>query len=216
MGTVASLDVRGAGAPVAEAAFSRATVWLHEVDRRFSTYRDDSEISRIDRGELPFEDASADVRWVLGRCVALRAETGGAFDERAGGRLDPSAFVKGWAAQRGAEILAEAGLTDFSLSVGGDVVVRGGALPSGSWRVGIQHPHDRGAIAAAIDVTDTAVATSGAYERGAHVLDPCTHELTCPPVSTCRITGGGCLNEPGGTRGHKKNTFGGNVSVSDQ
>src|SRR3954471_20955719 len=102
MGTVVSLDVRGTSAPAREAAFARAMAWLHEVDRRFSTYRDDSEISRIDRGELSVSAASRDVRWVRERCVALRNETGGAFDARAGGGLDPSALVKGWAVQRGA------------------------------------------------------------------------------------------------------------------
>jgi thiamine biosynthesis lipoprotein len=172
MGTVVSVDVRGAGRPIAEAALGRVTAWLHGVDRRFSTYRDDSEISRIDRGELPLATASTDVRWVLERCAALRRETGGAFDERAGGRLDPSAYVKGWAVQRGAEILSDEGLTDFCLNAGGDVVVRGGALPEPVWRVGIQHPRDRGAIAAAIGVTDMAVATSGTYERGGHLIDP--------------------------------------------
>jgi FAD:protein FMN transferase len=114
------------------------------------------------------------VRWILRRCAELRAETGGAFDERAGGHLDPSALVKGWAVQRAADLLWADGLTDFSLNAGGDVVVRGGALPEPVWRVGIQHPLDRGAIAAAVGVTDLAVATSGAYERGAHLLDPCT------------------------------------------
>jgi thiamine biosynthesis lipoprotein len=174
MGTVVSLDARGASASVAQAAFDRLMDWLRDVDRRFSTYRDDSEINRIDRGELAVADSSSDVRWVLDRCVALREETGGAFDERAGGRLDPSALVKGWAVQRGAEILVDGGLSDFSLNAGGDVVVRGGALPEPVWRVGIQHPRDRDAIAAAIAVTDAAVATSGSYERGQHLLDPRT------------------------------------------
>lgn len=174
MGTVVSLDVRGADAHVAEDAFRWLMTWLHVVDERFSTYRDDSEISRIDRGELPVAAASGDVQWVLDRCVALREETGGAFDVRAGGRLDPSALVKGWAVQRGAEILRAQGLTDFSLNAGGDVVVRGGALPERLWRVGIQHPLDPNAIAASISVTDLAVATSGAYERGGHLLDPRT------------------------------------------
>src|SRR4051794_26797629 len=174
MGTVVSLDVRGAADPVARAAFDQLVAWLRDVDQRFSTYGDDSEISRIDRGELHVADASDDVRWVLDRCAALRHETGGAFDERSGGRLDPSALVKGWAVQRGADTLAAAGLTDFSLNAGGDVVVRGGALPERAWRVGIQHPRERGAIAAAVAVTDVAVATSGAYERGAHLLDPRT------------------------------------------
>ena len=171
MGTVVSLDVRGGSAPDARAAFGRLMAWLHDVDARFSTYRAESEISRIDRGELPVAAASSDVRWALDRCAALRDETGGAFDERAAGRLDPSAFVKGWAVQRGAELLSAEGLTDFCLNAGGDVVVRGGALPEAAWRVGVQHPRDRAAVAAAIAVTDMAVATSGSYERGRHVLD---------------------------------------------
>jgi thiamine biosynthesis lipoprotein len=172
MGTVVTLDARGVSGAVAEAAFSRLTAWLHDVDRRFSTYRDDSEVNRIDRGELAASDASSDVRWVLERSATLREETGGAFDERAAGRLDPSALVKGWAVERGAEMLYAEGIEDFSLNAGGDLVVRGGALPEPVWRVGIQHPLERAAIAAAIGVTDAAVATSGAYERGGHILDP--------------------------------------------
>ena len=172
MGTVVSLDLRDASEARARAAFARVVGWLRDVDRRFSTYRPDSEISRLDRGELRLRDASGDVRRVLARCAALREETGGAFDECAGGRLDPSALVKGWAVQRGADMLVAAGHEDFSLNAGGDVVVRGGALPEPVWRVGIQHPRDRDAIAAAVAVTDAAVATSGAYERGAHILDP--------------------------------------------
>jgi thiamine biosynthesis lipoprotein len=168
MGTVVSLDARDTDAADAQAAFARLMVWLHDVDRRFSTYRPDSEVNRIDRGELPVAAASEDVRWVLDRCARLCAETGGAFDERARGRLDPSAFVKGWAVERGADLLQAEGLTDFSLNAGGDVVVRGDR----AWRVGIQHPRDRDALAMTIDVRNAAVATSGAYERGEHLIDP--------------------------------------------
>jgi thiamine biosynthesis lipoprotein len=185
MGTVVSLDARGAPSPVAQAAFDRLMDWLRGVDRRFSTYRGDSEISRIDRGELALAEASADVRWVLERCGELRNQTGGAFDARAGGRLDPSALVKGWSVERGAEIVCAEGLTDFSLNAGGDVVVRGGALPEQAWRVGIQHPYDRSAVAAAVRVTDMAVATSGAYERGRHLLDPRTG---VPPAGVVSVT----------------------------
>jgi FAD:protein FMN transferase len=173
MGTVVSFDVRGAraGADVAEAV-GDAVAWLHDVDARFSTYRDDSEIARIDRGALTVADATQDVRWVLGRCADLRAQTGGFFDERAGGRLDPSAFVKGWSVQRAAELLGVRGLTDFCVSAGGDLVVRGGALPQPRWRVGIQHPLAPGAVAAAVGASGLAVATSGTYERGEHIADP--------------------------------------------
>src|ERR1700712_104839 len=96
MGTVVSLDARGVDAGRAQAAFARVAAWLHEVDLRFSTYRDDSEIRRIDAGKLGVASASADVRFVLDRCAALRRTTDGAFDEYAAGPLDPSAFVKGW------------------------------------------------------------------------------------------------------------------------
>jgi thiamine biosynthesis lipoprotein len=183
MGTVVSLDARGCD-ETAE-AFARMSAWLAEVDARFSTYRAGSEISRLDRGELALSDASDDVREVLARCARLRRQTDGAFDERAGGGLDPSALVKGWAIERGASLLREAGLRDFALGAGGDVVVRGDSLPDERWRVGIQHPFDRAAIAATISVTDLAIATSGAYERGEHVLDPRTGR---PPSGVLSVT----------------------------
>ncbi len=91
MGTVFSLIVRDA-APRA-AAVDAAMKWLHDVDARFSTYREDSEIRRLDRGELLIADASADVREVLERCMELHVETRGFFDVRATGKLDPSALV---------------------------------------------------------------------------------------------------------------------------
>jgi FAD:protein FMN transferase len=141
---------------------ARVFAWLRWVDATFSTYRADSEISRLDRGEL--DDPHPLVGEVLSRCEALRRETGGYFDARAGGRLDPSGYVKGWAVERAAAF----GRGRFMIEAGGDVVVRG------SWRVGVRHPHERDSLAAAITVADCAVATSGAYERGAHVIDPHT------------------------------------------
>jgi thiamine biosynthesis lipoprotein len=171
MGTVVSLDIRSG--PTDPAALQAAIASLHEADARFSTYRGDSELCRFDRGEITWP--SPDLRWMLERCAALRRETRGYFDVRATGRLDPSALVKGWAAQRAADILTAHGATDFCLSAGGDVIARGDAAPrSGGWRVGIQHPHDRAAVAARVCARDLAVATSGAYERGRHIIDPRT------------------------------------------
>jgi len=165
MGTVASLEVRSGSTAGVEAALRS----LHDADERFSTYRADSEISRLDAGSLRWSEASSEVREVLERCERLREATGGYFDARAGGRLDPSALVKGWAAQRAADLLTAGGMTDFCLGVGGDVITRGDG-----WTVGIQHPHDRSAMAARIRAGNLSIATSGLYERGAHILDPHT------------------------------------------
>jgi FAD:protein FMN transferase len=187
MGTVVSLDVRDPAAG-ADQAVATAMAWLHDVDARFSTYRPDSEICRLDRGELEPADASPDVRRVLERCSALRIETGGFFDEFAGGRLDPSALVKGWAAQGAADILSAGGLTDFCLSAGGDIVARGAALPEHGWRIGIQHPLERSAVAARVWASGLAVATTGAYERGPHVVEP--HRGAAPTgILSMTVTG---------------------------
>lgn len=80
--------------------------------------------------------------------------------------LDVGAIGKGWAAEAAARAAAEAGYTDFALSAGGNVVVRGQTVDR-PWKVGIRDPRsaDSTAYAAAIDATDTAVVTSGGYER---------------------------------------------------
>jgi FAD:protein FMN transferase len=187
-GTVITVDVRDHAdgnlvrPDVVEACF----VWFRRVDDLFSTWRPDTEIMRIGAGTLRPEDASPEVDEVLALCESLRLETGGAFDIRAGGLpgvpprpgrapLDPSGLVKGWAVARAGEMLRAGGATDFCVSAGGDLVAAGspGHAPDG-WRVGVQHPWERDRVAAVLVVRDAAVATSGRYERGDHIIDPRT------------------------------------------
>jgi FAD:protein FMN transferase len=169
MGTTVSIEVRDPA--VALDILERAVYGLREDEARFSTFRDDSEISRIDRGELQVEDAHSDVREVLAVCGVLRAETDGAFDAMRGGHLDPSGYVKGWAAERAADVLRAGGARDFVLNVGGDVICAGERRLGEPWRVGLRHPDDPGRLLLALAVRNGAVATSGLYERGTHVTD---------------------------------------------
>jgi FAD:protein FMN transferase len=171
MGMPIVVEVRDDDAP-----FDEVFGWFRWVDETFSTYKPSSEISRVARGEEP---VSPEVRYVLARCEELRAETNGYFDAYAGGSLDPSGFVKGWSVDRAAALLDAAGVRQYSISAGGDVLVRG------SWRVGIQHPLERQAVAAVVEATDLALATSGEYARGRHVLDPHTGE---PPAGILSVT----------------------------
>ena len=157
------------------------------VDDRFSTYKDDSEVMRINRGELAIEDAHPDVRAILARCDELRGQTRGYFDARAadGRVIDPSGLVKGWSVDRVAALLTGADVRNFAVSAGGDVITRGRGLPDTCWRVGIQHPRISDKVAKVVVAHDLAIATSGAYARGDHVINPHTRR---PPSGVLSVT----------------------------
>jgi len=159
--------------------------WLRRVDATFSTYRDDSDVSRLGRGDLMIAECAPEVDEVLTRCLALERETGGFFSARPAGRLDPSGYVKGWAIDGAAARLEAAGATRFCINAGGDVVARGRPAPDRRWRVGVRHPEALDQLAAVLEVEDLAVATSGEYERGAHILDPHTGR---PPSGLLSVT----------------------------
>ncbi|MCU1485153.1 MAG: thiamine biosynthesis protein [Actinomycetia bacterium] len=90
------------------------------------------------------------------------------------GRIDPSGLVKGWALDRAGGMLRDAAIRNFAVNAGGDVIVAGHREPGEPWRVGVQHPEVRNAVACVVAVTDVGVATSGRYERGDHIVDPRT------------------------------------------
>jgi thiamine biosynthesis lipoprotein len=159
---------------VDDAVLDDAAWLLHEIDATFSTYREDSEISRLGRGELRLADCSPDVRFVLAECERYRGITGGYFSAAAGGSLDPSGYVKGWAIERVSNLLTDAGATNHSVNGGGDVQCVGDAGVGQPWRIGIADPRAAGKIATVVAGTGFAVATSGVEQRGEHILDPHT------------------------------------------
>ncbi|MEU8656642.1 FAD:protein FMN transferase [Actinoplanes philippinensis] len=173
MGTVVSIELADdLPEPRLRELVASTCAWLHEVDARFSTYQADSEVCRFRRGELRLEDCSDDLRLVLDRCADLWRDTGGYFDAYAGGQLDPSGYVKGWSVEVASERLAAAGSTRHYIGAGGDIRMRGSGPGGRPWRVGVRHPWQADKLAWVLEVTDGAVATSGTYERGAHVWNP--------------------------------------------
>ena len=175
MGTVVSIEIADEQ-PDAESTrmIADTCAWLHEVDARFSTYRDDSEVCRFRRGEITIEDLSPDMRHVLDACADLWRETDGYFDAYAAGPLDPSGYVKGWSVEVASARLAASGSARHYINAGGDIRTRG-ANPDGEpWRIGIRHPWEPDKVSWVLTVTDGAVATSGTYERGDHVVNPRT------------------------------------------
>jgi thiamine biosynthesis lipoprotein len=192
MGMAVSIDVRDDVDPRAVVA---VVEWLHRVDATYSTHRPDSPISRFGRGEIGLGELAdldgppgppgppgprLDVLAVLARCEELHADTDGVFDVLAvpapnGTRFDPSGFVKGWAIERATALLEAWGARNLCLNAGGDLTIRGEPAPGRAWRVGIRDPQDPLRAAAVLELSGrAAVATSGTYERGAHIVDPAT------------------------------------------
>jgi thiamine biosynthesis lipoprotein len=153
--------------------------FFYQVDRDFSTYKSDSQVSRIRRGELKIEDATEYVQQVWALCEFSRELSLGAFDPwKAEDGFDPSGLVKGWAAEVGAQMLVESGCENVLINASGDIVLRGGQPNEDgekkAWNIGIASPEDTEKFVKIFDVMDGSVATSGDYEKGAHIIDPRT------------------------------------------
>lgn len=147
---------------------------LREVDLLFSTYRADSEVSRLRRGELTLSQCHPLVREVVGWCEQARERTDGYFDAQLPGGFDPSGLVKGWAVERAATRLAAIKGCDYYLNAGGDMALGVASPDSPAWKVGIEDPRNPTRILAVREVRSGGVATSGTAARGAHILDPHT------------------------------------------
>ncbi|MFF3887754.1 FAD:protein FMN transferase [Streptomyces sp. NPDC001914] len=192
MGTVFSFDVRGGEPAAVRAALEEAVARLHRVDEVFSTYREDSQISRLARGEVTVEECDPQVAEVLELGAEAERVSDGWFSTRYEGRLDPTGIVKGWAAERAALHLAGAGASGVSVNGGGDVQLCGVPGPHRPWRVGVSDPLRPGALAAVVSaagVDELAVATSGTAERGAHIVDPRTGKSAVTDLVAVTVVG---------------------------
>jgi thiamine biosynthesis lipoprotein len=173
MGTVVSFDV-----PVSarqDGSLDSAIRWLHWVDRVFSPYRPDSDVSMLASAEITVDACAPEVSEVLAACALIGDLSGGYFSSSPGGWFDPSGYVKGWAAERAASLLARAGSANHLVNAGGDIQCAGARAGGDPWRVGIANPFYRGGLALVVAARgDCAVATSGVAERGAHIVDPHT------------------------------------------
>lgn len=173
MGMPVTIEVPGARD---DTDIEKAFEYLRWVDQVFSTYKLDSQISRLNRGELKLEDCDDDVLSVLDHCKVMKSKTNGYFDIRCDikhdAEIDPSGYVKGWAIEGAANMLKKFG--NYSVEAGGDMQLGGHNDKDEPWKVGIRNPFKHDEVVKVLHVTDGAVATSGNYERGEHIYDPHT------------------------------------------
>jgi thiamine biosynthesis lipoprotein len=190
MGLPISVLARGpaAGSAAADASVQRAYDELTRVDAVFSSYRADSVVSAVQRGELALADCPAEVQSVAERCEWARELTGGLFDaHRPDGTWDPSGLVKGWAAERAFGLLDGSLGLDWCLNAGGDVVVL--SLSGEPFNVGIADPRDSTRVCATVRCVEGAVATSGTAARGEHLYDPRSGRAAATRASSVSVHG---------------------------
>lgn len=164
--TLEILDTR-----VDQAVLDKVFDHFIRVDETFSTYKETSEISSINRGELPIAESSAEMQEILTLCEHTRRETDGYFDIQHKGIYDPSGIVKGWAIQQAATMLQAAGFRNFYIDAGGDIQVAG-QKDNHDWRIGIRNPFNRAENVKILALTDHGIATSGTAIRGQHIYNP--------------------------------------------
>lgn len=175
-GTAVVIDLRGPQLPPdVEELLADGLAYLHQVDAWFSTYRVDTPITMYRNGLIELHRTPAVVQEVLDTCQWIKTLTEGAFDPWAvTGGVDPSGYVKGWAAGQLADRFVRAGVANVSINAAGDVACRGLQAPDDLWAVGILNPYDNQQVVEVVHLGDGAVATSGLYERGAHIRNPRT------------------------------------------
>lgn len=173
MGTVVSLHVhdvaRGTDVGFAVRA---ACQRLHDLDALLTLWDPASPMSRLRAEELDLADAPEELRTVLMLCWVATLTSGGWFDPWSmPGGVDPTGLAKGWILEQAVAVLRVNGVCSAMVNGGGDVALLGTPRGQDTWRIGIQHPWRRDALAAVLEARN-AVATSGSYERGAHLVNP--------------------------------------------
>ncbi|MGA7671500.1 MAG: FAD:protein FMN transferase [Nitrolancea sp.] len=162
--------------------------YFAEIDETFSTYKETSEISRLNCGQIDLAECSPTVREILALCEETRLQTDGYFNATRDGVIDPSGIVKGWAIQQAAERLKGAGWCDFHIDAGGDVQACG-VRDGRPWRVGIRNPIRREEIVKVLSISDRGVATSGTAVRGQHIYDPFRPSTSLNEVVSLTVIG---------------------------
>ncbi len=228
MGTRIVVELWSDDATQANAAIDAVMVEMVNIDNSMSTYKPESEVSRVNASaakgpmvisrelfdllttalefsritEGAFDITYASVGFMYDfrahkkptdaeiasalsavnyHHVVLDPKTHTVFFTQPGVRIDLGGIGKGYAVDRGIEILQAKGVTHALVTAGGDSRIIGDRFGK-PWIVGIRHPDDKSRVIAKIPLIDTAMSTSGDYERyfdedGVryhHIIDPRT------------------------------------------
>lgn len=182
MGLPISIDIPDARTDsVFDAAFTR----LRAIDADYSPYKPGSYVSRVQAGSMKTNQLPAEQQQVLQACQVWNQQTNGYFDAYFSGAYDPSGYVKSWAIQQAANTIEAAGHHTYCINAGGDVLLR--SDNGHIWRIALQHPTQKDGLMGSIQASNQAIATSGTYVRGNHIVNPLTHQPAASVLSATVI-----------------------------
>ncbi len=226
MGTRVSVDFQHADAARAAECGERVFAEMRRIEALMSTYREDSEITRVNNdAAVEAVEIGDELAQLIAASLRFSELSGGAFDityasvgyaydfrnqqmpsdellaaklpaidyrhielagnrirfTRPGVRIDLGGIAKGYAVDRAVEIALQCGIANAMISAGGDSRIVGDR-DGRPWIIGIRHPRDEDGIALRLPLSDSAISTSGDYERYFiadgkrvhHILNPAT------------------------------------------
>ncbi|MFC1540472.1 FAD:protein FMN transferase [Candidatus Margulisiibacteriota bacterium] len=186
MGTPVRVKVFGQNAPY----LSWRALWeIRKIDRLFSKFRPDSEISLINKlaSQAPLEisketleclqiaqgingisNGAFDITLGYPYLFVLNTRTRKAYIKRKGIKIDLGGIGKGYAVEAARRLLLKKGAKSGMIDMRSSIAVFG----QREWQVGIQHPRDPDKLLGAVVLSNgQSLATSGDYERGDHIID---------------------------------------------
>lgn len=152
--------------------FDKIFKYFNCIDKKFSTYKKDSETTLINEGKIKKNKYSRDMKTVLKLSEKTKKETNGFFDIYVKGKLNPLGLVKGWAILNAAKTLKKEGIKNFFIDAGGDIQFSGVNEKGKPWQVGIRNPFKISEIVKIVNLKNKGIATSGTYIRGKHIYNP--------------------------------------------
>ena len=202
-GSVVDVDIASGSVSAADLdmAMQKVKEFCLGVDQDFSTYSDTSWVTRLRTQQVEITDCPESVQEVWNLCLQAKHLSDGAFDPWAvPGGFDPSGLVKGWAADICADLLVGAGAEHVQVNAAGDLALRGGFFDASDgvvkpWKIGVVNPDNKKEVLKIFEITDGAIATSGTYERGAHISDPYTGMIAIGAQSATIVGPAGWLSD---------------------
>ncbi len=161
-----------------------------EVDNRFSTYKQESEIMQLNNKKIAAEDCSTQMQEVFAIAKTVEEHTNGYFSiTQPNGLIDPSGVVKGWSILKAGQLIESLGCTRYFIDAGGDIQSRGLSTEGIPWTVGIRNPFDEHTVVKVIQPDGLGVATSGTSVRGNHIYNPHTGTAVDSDVVSITVVG---------------------------